>query len=365
MKPIQVFVLAAAVIALPVFIVYAGAALTPFILAAVLAYILAPLAAKIEKYQMPPAAAAAICVILILAVLVALPLAVVPLVAEQINKLAAFLPSAAANAAKWLGGAHPQLLAQLKLLAPADVAEVAGLVDGSQALQTANFAAGVFGKGLSAALSFLAALVLTPLVAFYFIRDRSAIGGELIAALPPGRRPAILDIVADLNGVLGEFLRGQLLVIIIMAVLYSAILHFTDVPFALAIGVIAMRPAKPFGGIGGGGRQKRRQLVYLLCDQRHNRQRQCNQHGENQNHTNGGGSGGRHLIFFYLCRQRREDICQHGGENKRRQCRTGINDKNRQRDDGGSEDENLNRFHCGKMVILHYDRRRKILQRRS
>ena len=239
MKPIQVFVLAAAVIALPVFIVYAGAALTPFILAAVLAYILAPLAAKIEKYQMPPAAAAAICVILILAVLVALPLAVVPLVAEQINKLAAFLPSAAANAAKWLGGAHPQLLAQLKLLAPADVAEVAGLVDGSQALQTANFAAGVFGKGLSAALSFLAALVLTPLVAFYFIRDRSAIGGELIAALPPGRRPAILDIVADLNGVLGEFLRGQLLVIIIMAVLYSAILHFTDVPFALAIGVIA------------------------------------------------------------------------------------------------------------------------------
>ncbi|MGI9337397.1 MAG: AI-2E family transporter [Gammaproteobacteria bacterium] len=236
MKPAQVFALAAAVLAVPVFVVYAGAALTPFILAAVLAYMLAPLAAKMEKRRLPPAAAAALCVIVILAALVALPLAVVPLVAEQINKLAVFLPSAAANAAKWLGGAHPQLLAQLKMLAPADVA---GLVDGGQALQTANFAAGVFGKGLSAALSFLAALVLTPLVAFYFIRDRNAIGGEITAALPPARRPAIVGIAADLDRVLGEFLRGQLLVMAIMAVLYSLVLHFTGVPFALAIGVIA------------------------------------------------------------------------------------------------------------------------------
>lgn len=236
MKPAQVAAFAAAVVAVPVFVVYAGGALTPFILAAVLAYMLAPMAAAMERRRIPAAAAAAFCVIVILAALVALPVAVVPIVAGQVGKLAAFLPTAAANAAKWLGGAHPQLLQQLQMLAPADVA---GLVDGGQALQTANFAAGVFGKGLSAVLSFLAALVLTPLVAFYFIRDRAAIGGEITAFLPPARRPAICGIAADLDAVLGEFLRGQLLVMAIMAVLYFVVLHFTGVPFALAIGVIA------------------------------------------------------------------------------------------------------------------------------
>ena len=239
MKPVQMFAAAAAFAGLLVFVGYAGAALTPFILAGVMAYILSPLAAKLEARNLPPSVGAAVCVVLMLLLLIALPLAVAPLVVGQISKFAAFLPQAAERAGEWLGGAHPQLLEQIKLLAPANVSEVAGFVDGQQALQTANLAAGIFGKGVSAAVSFLLALILTPLVAFYFIRDRGAIGGELMDSLPPRLRPAILEVFSDLDGVLDEFLHGQLTVIIIMSALYSLILHLAGVPFALAIGVVA------------------------------------------------------------------------------------------------------------------------------
>lgn len=229
-------VAAAAAGALILLFAQAGNALAPFVLAAVLAYILAPLAAKMESRKLPAAAGAAVCVVFVLLALTALPLAVAPLVAGQIDKFAAFLPTAAARAGEWLGGAHPQLLEQIKLLAPADVA---GFVGGERALQTANIAAGVFGKGVSAALSFVTTLILTPLVAFYFIRDRETIGGEMMDALPPRLRPAVLEIFSDLDAVLGEFLHGQLLVMLIMSVLYSVILHLAGVPFAFAIGVVA------------------------------------------------------------------------------------------------------------------------------
>ncbi len=217
----------------------AGAALAPFVLAAVAAYIFSPLAGKMEK-KISPAAAAAVIVALIVAVLLALPLALAPIVAQQISSLLRILPELAVRAGAWLGEAQPHVVLQLQSLDFADLARrAAGAIEAGQAAGAAGALFGFFGKGVSAVAGFFTFLLITPLAAFYFLRDRQVIAGELADSLPPRWRDETMAVVHDLDGVLGEFLHGQLAVIGVMSVLYSAVLWFAGLEFALTIGVVS------------------------------------------------------------------------------------------------------------------------------
>ena len=105
--------------------------------------------------------------------------------------------------------------------------------------QAAGLLAGFVGDGLSATGRFLVVLLITPLAVFYLLRDRKNIGGELTDMLPPRMRDRVLDIGYELDNVLGEFMHGQLMVMVIMAVFYSIVLTLADLNFALTIGIIS------------------------------------------------------------------------------------------------------------------------------
>ncbi len=217
----------------------AKAALAPFVLGAVTAYIMSPLAEKLEQ-KISPAAAAAIVVSLIIGILLALPLALTPIFIQQISSLIGILPALAERAGNWLGEAQPHVVAQLQSLDLTALAKhAAGVLEAGQAADAAGALFGFFGQGVSAVSVFFTFLVITPLAAFYFVRDRHSIAGELADALPPRWRDEIMTVVHDLDGVLGEFLHGQLAVICVMAALYSAMLWFAGLEFALTIGVIS------------------------------------------------------------------------------------------------------------------------------
>ena len=239
MKPAAVLFSAAAIFAVLWLLHAAGGALAPFGLAAVAAYILSPLAGKMES-RISPAAAAAASVILIVASLLALPLALAPIVAQQISSLLQILPELAARAGAWLGEAQPHVVLQLQSLDYAELARrAAGAIEAGQAADAAGALFGFFGKGVSAVAGFFTFLLITPLAAFYFIRDRHVIAGELADSLPPRWRDEMMAVAHDLDGVLGEFLHGQLAVIGVMSVLYSAVLWLAGLEFALTIGIVA------------------------------------------------------------------------------------------------------------------------------
>ena len=228
------FLLAAA--ALLLLLQEAGSALTPFALGAVVAYILSPLADKMEARNINPSLAAAMLVLLVLVALIALPLALIPLVAAQIKALLAVLPDLAARAGDWLGQARPYVEEQLRAL---DFSTLAGSIETSDAASAAGAFVGFFGKGVAAVAGFFALLVITPLTAFYFLRDRKIIAGELTNSLPPRMRDEILLLLRDLDNVLDEFLHGQLSVMAVMAVVYSVVLYVAGLDFALLIGLLS------------------------------------------------------------------------------------------------------------------------------
>src|SRR5690606_27997001 len=82
-------------------------------------------------------------------------------------------------------------------------------------------------------------LFLVPIRTFYLLRDWDAIIARIGALVPPRYRATVFALARESDEVLGAFLRGQLLVMFSLAVIYSLGLSLVGLQFAIAIGVIS------------------------------------------------------------------------------------------------------------------------------
>jgi len=82
-------------------------------------------------------------------------------------------------------------------------------------------------------------LVLVPVVAFYLLRDWNGIVARMHGLFPPALQPRVARLARETDAVLGAFLRGQLLVMLALAFIYSAGLWLIGLDLALPIGLVA------------------------------------------------------------------------------------------------------------------------------
>ena len=87
-------------------------------------------------------------------------------------------------------------------------------------------------------LALLVNLALIPVVMFYLLRDWNMILDRIDDLLPRRWRPKVRTIGHEIDGVLGEFLHGQLLVMVALAIYYSVALSIARLDHALAIGIL-------------------------------------------------------------------------------------------------------------------------------
>lgn len=90
-----------------------------------------------------------------------------------------------------------------------------------------------------ALLAWLANLLLVPVVCFYLLRDWDLIMAKLRVLLPRRRERTVVLLMRECHEVIGAFLRGQLLVMLALAIVYSAGLMAVGVDLGLLIGVLA------------------------------------------------------------------------------------------------------------------------------
>jgi len=91
-------------------------------------------------------------------------------------------------------------------------------------------------------LNLLFALIhyaIVPVLCFYFLEDFKLIWEGFSVSIPPKVRKKTVKMVTDIDIVLGTFLRGQLIVCLIVGTLFSVTLFFIGVDFALIIGPIS------------------------------------------------------------------------------------------------------------------------------
>jgi predicted PurR-regulated permease PerM len=228
-----------------------AAALAPFIISLILAYGLKPAVDRLTRRRVPRALAVALCVLLALLMVLILLVLVVPIVSQLVPMLKTQVPNLFSRT--WTGVLP--WLSQLGLELPSLDEAKTLLVDwinahASQWAGTVLSSALIGGSGLMTLIGFL---LMVPMLAFYWLMDWQDIMDRAWHLLPPRWRPDVRDVLTECDGVLGQFLRGQVLVMLILAVYYSVGLGLAGFRLALPIGVFTgLAMCIPYLGFGLG-----------------------------------------------------------------------------------------------------------------
>lgn len=209
--------------------------LTPFLLGAIFAYIAAPVVDYLVTKGLGRTLATSLVVVVIMFICLVVPLIFLPLLVTQLIEAATLLPAAFAKA--W---------ETLTEYLPWD--QESGLEKVIQEIKEFDFSAALPQAGnlvmfavnkVADLFTLLFTLILTPLVTFFLLRDWPKLVGNVGNHLPAKIRPTVTNIAVIADNALGEFLRGQGSVMLIMMIIYSILLLLANTPFALAIGFVA------------------------------------------------------------------------------------------------------------------------------
>ena len=212
--------------------------LAPFLFAAILAYILDPLVERLTGKFVPRTLAVLLAMFGVLVAIVALALIVLPLFVKELRLLAERVPEFIV----WLNQRlAPFLERHLGVAFQFDVDTVRRLA-GDLVADNQDLVARLLGSlkiGGLAVLAFIVNLLLVPVVLFYLLRDWNPLLARVDALIPRRAYDKAKTILREVDVVLAEFLRGQLLVILAMGVFYVLALWLARLEFALPIGLIA------------------------------------------------------------------------------------------------------------------------------
>lgn len=212
--------------------------LTPFMIAAILAYIGDPLVDRLEARKLPRTLAVVVVfVVLTLAAIIVL-IVLIPMLEKQFillsQKIPAYIEVIQTQFIPWLNTRFGLGL----VIDPEQLKESFNL-NWKQAGGVATTIATYVTRSGAFLAEVAANIVLVPVVAFYLLRDWDVLVARVRELLPRKTEPVISRITKESDDVLGAFLRGQLLVMLALSLIYSVGLGIVGLDLALLIGLIA------------------------------------------------------------------------------------------------------------------------------
>jgi len=213
------------------YIVYrAGDIVRPFVWAGVLAFVLLPVVGLLERrLSLPRTAAAAVVFLGLVAVIIGGGRILVPLAVDQVRDLQRSLPTLVANAQNTLAETADQLgLENLDEL----IVNFAGITDFSQMVARG---AVPFIVGLG---HFLLELLVFLIATFFLLRDAPRLFQWFRRVLPASQRNELIPLVAQVNTLLGRYVRGQMFLIGVMSTVTFIGLSILQVPFVLLLAIM-------------------------------------------------------------------------------------------------------------------------------
>ena len=233
------WIIMACVIAAFIWLLYAlGDVLTSFIVAAVLAYVLNPLVEWLQLKRIRRAPASMIIMALALLILLSLVLIIVPMLLNQFNNLAERLPQI-------VGFVQNKLLPWLNSVSGDYIqidqeSIIAWLQSHTDELSnTLKEWIPTLMRQSGNVISGVSNLVLLPLLLYYFLLDWKRWSSGISKLVPRRFIETYTRISGNMDEVLGEFLRGQLMVMMIMGLVYGLGLMLVGLDSGFAIGMIA------------------------------------------------------------------------------------------------------------------------------
>jgi predicted PurR-regulated permease PerM len=229
-------------LAFGVLLVALGPILTPFLAAAIIAYALNPGVDRIDhlrlgRFDVPRPLAVVVVVLLFFCAVLSLVLIVVPVLQTEIPLLQAQIPAFLAKANDLLG---PRLR-EMGLKVQLDSAGIKKLVSQQMVTSGDEIWAAVLASarvGGTAVLGWIATVVLVPVLLFYLLLDWHQMIARIAGAVPRRYIGATVAMAEEVDTLLAQYLRGQLLVMVVLAVYYSSCLAIAGFDVALPVGIL-------------------------------------------------------------------------------------------------------------------------------
>lgn len=226
--------------------------LMPFVVATVIAYALHPAVEGMARRRIPRWLGAAVAIAVLMAIALAVSLMIVPVVTQQLPLLREQIPPLLEQFNAWLA----PLAARLGVDVQVDVSLVRDLLRKVISGHEGTIMEQVLSSlriGGSAVAAVLGNLVLMPIVAYYLLLDWTDLIERMKRLVPPRWMDSTQSFMNETDAVLGQYLRGQLLVMAVLAVLYTVGLSLVGLNLALPIGVFTgLAVFVPYLGFGVG-----------------------------------------------------------------------------------------------------------------
>jgi predicted PurR-regulated permease PerM len=229
-----------------------GPVLTPFLVGAILAYLGTPIVARAERRGVPRSLSTLLVMLFMGILLAGLFLVLIPLVQAEVTSITKRLPDLVAQMTARVG---PFLQEKFDITLSLDFDSIRTFIsdNAEQARQLSVRLLSGVKTGGAIVLSLLVNLALIPVVMFYLLRDWNMILARLDDLLPRRWGPKVRAISREVDGVLAEFLHGQLLVMIALAAYYTVALSIVRLVHAVAIGILTgLLVFIPYVGFGLG-----------------------------------------------------------------------------------------------------------------
>lgn len=210
--------------------------LLPFLVGMAVAYVLDPVADRLQHMGLSRAVATLALTVLFFAALVPLVVLLLPVIVEQVADLAARLPS-------YLEELRSRVVRLAQMLNREDLIEelsVQGLVS-----RFSERALGFVGTAITnvlqsslAVLNLISLVFITPIVTFYLLRDWDRMVAAVTRVVPPRHMPVARRLAREVDLVLAGFLRGQGMVCAFLACFYAVGLVLVGLEHGAIIGLL-------------------------------------------------------------------------------------------------------------------------------
>lgn len=214
---------------------------TPFVISFILAYLLNPLVDRMEAKRIPRGVSIIILIAVAGGLISLLAMVLIPIIGSQVQSFAAEMPKYINVASGWFEPMLKRLAEEGEGSISETILQIIvqfgdlplRLIKGLTAM-----AVGALTNIVYMALVVINLLVI-PVATFYLLKDFDRLKEKFLWLIPERNRQEMRDYFAQVDLVLGNFMRGQLSVAAILSAIYAWGLYLVGTPMGVAIGIIS------------------------------------------------------------------------------------------------------------------------------
>ncbi|MFT6531661.1 MAG: putative PurR-regulated permease PerM [Limimaricola cinnabarinus] len=210
-----------------------GDVILPFLVGGALAYLLDPVADRLERLGLSRAMSVAVIALGVVLIFAAAVLLLIPTLIRQTSQLVQTAPELFSGLRDWLAARFPDVMDESST--------IRGQLDAIGAAIQARGGEILNGLLTSAmgVINLLVLFVVVPVVAVYLLVDWDRMVARIDELLPREHAPTIRQLAREVDRTLASFVRGQGLVCLILGTYYAVALALVGLNFGLVVGAIA------------------------------------------------------------------------------------------------------------------------------